>query len=256
MATSGFVHIDGVDLEYLDLDTGECTPQIVMLHEGLGSVSMWRDFPEKLMRRTGHAVFAYSRRGHGQSSPIREARTPDYMHREAIDVLPKVLTECQIDRPVLFGHSDGGSIALIYAATYPETLSAVVLEAPHVFVEELSVRSITAVRETALESDFLKRLGKYHHDPANTFWTWNDIWLAPEFREWSIVEMLPRITCPILLIQGRDDEYGTQDQLQAISGGVDAPVEIRMLDNCGHSAHRDREGTVLDAVDGFLRRYF
>jgi pimeloyl-ACP methyl ester carboxylesterase len=224
-------------------------PSIVLLHEGLGSVAMWRDFPERLGARSGCGVFAYSRAGHGRSAPAPLPRDPDYLEREATDILPDVLTTAAIDRPVLFGHSDGGSIALAFAAAFPETVRGLILEAPHVFVEDLSVASIAAARETY--PSFRERLARYHDDVDATFRGWNDIWLDPRFRSWSIVDRLDRITVPVLTIQGANDEYGTLAQLDAIETHVPGARRL-VIAGSGHSPHRDAEDTVLDAAAAFI----
>lgn len=224
-------------------------PTIVFLHEGLGSVSLWRGFPGALGVRTGCGIFAYSRAGHGRSGAAALPREPDYLEREATDVLPDVLVAAGIENPVLFGHSDGGSIALAFAATYPHATRGLILEAPHVFVEELSVRSIAAARETY--PSIRDRLGRHHDDVDATFRGWNDIWLDPRFRHWSIVTWLERIRVPVLTIQGCDDEYGTLAQLDAIEAGVPHARRL-VLANCGHSPHRDAEETVLAAAAAFI----
>ena len=224
-------------------------PSIVLLHEGLGSVAMWKSFPAALAERTGCCVFAYSRAGHGRSAPAALPREPDYLEREAIEVLPDVLAAAGIERPILFGHSDGGSIALAFAATYPEALSGLILEAPHVFVEDLSVESIAATRTTF--PTFRERLARYHDDVDATFRGWNDIWLDPRFRGWSIVDWLARIRVPVLAIQGRDDEYGTLAQLDAIEANIPGARRL-VIDRCGHSPHRDAEAAVLAAAAAFV----
>src|SRR5262249_53625904 len=199
-------------LEYELIEVASAdAPTLVMLHEGLGSLSMWRDFPRRLAERTGARILAYSRHGYGQSAGLAAPRAVSYMHAEALSVLPQLLHQLGIERPILFGHSDGGSIALIHASRYP--VAGVIALAPHVFVEELSVRSIAATK-TAFQSTHLReRLARYHADVDGAFWGWNDIWLHPDFRTWNIEAFLPDIQCPVLVIQGQDDEYGTQEQL-------------------------------------------
>jgi len=224
-------------------------PAIVLLHEGLGSVAMWRDFPARLGERTGCGIFAYSRAGHGQSAPAALPREPDYLEREATDVLPDVLAAAGIERPILFGHSDGGSIALVFAAHFPELTRGLILEAPHVFVEDLSVKSIAAARDAY--PGFRERLGRYHADVDATFRGWNDIWLDPRFRSWSIVDRLDRITVPVLTIQGANDEYGTLAQLDAIEARIPNAQRL-VIAGSGHSPHRDAEDAVLDAAANFI----
>jgi pimeloyl-ACP methyl ester carboxylesterase len=222
-----------------------------MLHEGLGSVTQWRDFPERLAAQTGRRIVAYSRAGYGASEPPRGARTTAYMHDEARDALPAVLDALAIEHPVLFGHSDGASIALLYASMYPERPRALVLEAPHVFVEELSVRSIAEMRTLYATTDLRAKLARHHADVDTVFFGWNDIWLDPAFRSWNIEAALAAIRCPVLLIQGEDDEYGTPAQLASIAARV-STTETLLLANCGHAPHRDQPAAVLAATAAFL----
>jgi pimeloyl-ACP methyl ester carboxylesterase len=224
-----------------------------MLHEGLGSVSLWKDFPERLAHATDCAVFVYSRRGYGGSDPLAAKREPRYMHHEAETVLPAVLEAAGIHQPILFGHSDGGSIALLYAAKYPHGTRGLVLEAPHVFVEPLTIESIAAAKTVYSTTDLGAKLGRHHHDPDHTFWGWNDIWLDERFLHWNIEERLSSITCPLLLIQGRDDEYGTPRQLDSIARHTGL-AEILLLDRCRHSPHRDQPDAVLQSTQQFLQR--
>jgi pimeloyl-ACP methyl ester carboxylesterase len=223
----------------------------VLLHEGLGSIELWRDFPAQLAAATGREVVAYSRYGHGRSEQLREARAVGYMHDEARIVLPELLRALDLDAPVLFGHSDGASIALIYAATFPAGTSALILEAPHVFVEPLTIRSIEQARDAAAKTDLLPKLARYHADAAATFRGWNDIWLDPEFVHWDITALLPSIAVPVLLLQGRDDEYGTDAQLTAIAAAVPHTSTV-LLAECGHSPHRAQTALVLDRTREFL----
>jgi pimeloyl-ACP methyl ester carboxylesterase len=222
-----------------------------MLHEGLGSIELWRDFPERLAAATNRAVVAYSRYGHGRSEGLQAARAIGYMHDEATRVLPDLLRQLAIDSPILFGHSDGASIALIYAATFPGALTASVLEAPHVFVEPLTLRSIERARLAAATGDLLERLSRYHDDAATTFRGWNDIWLHPEFVHWNITALLADIRAPLLVLQGHDDEYGTPAQLDAIEDAVPNVTTI-LLANSGHSPHRDQPAAVLEDTRAFL----
>lgn len=232
-------------------------PLIVFLHEGLGSVSMWKDWPTRVCDEAGCRGLVYSRYGYGQSTarPLSEAWAPDFMHREAQEVLPALLevlgVDARRDKPVLFGHSDGGSIALLYAAAYPDAVAGVVAAAPHLFVEDVSVTSIAQARTAYVESDLRARLARHHRDVDSAFWGWNDIWLNPEFRAWNIEDALERIACPVLAIQGLDDEYGTLEQVRAI--GRRAPqTELLEIPDCGHSPHRDQPATVVQAVARFV----
>jgi pimeloyl-ACP methyl ester carboxylesterase len=249
--TESLLDIDGVRLEYRWSGELGARPTIVLLHEGLGSVAMWKDFPDRLAERTGARVFAYSRQGYGQSDPMPADREPDYMHREAEVVLPKVLAAAGIERPILLGHSDGASIALIHAAAHPGRVAGLVLEAPHVFVEPLTVASIAEAKTVYETTELSRRLGRYHRDAGHTFWGWNRIWLDPRFREWNIEAGLTAIDCPVLMLQGLDDEYGTRAQLDAIAARIPRSG-IRMLEQCGHSPHRDQSEAVLGAVRGFV----
>src|SRR5215469_3953104 len=217
-----FVTCRGHALEVVRISAGDAeAPELVFLHEGLGSVSHWKDFPGQVAASTGCAVTVYSRYGSGQSDLLGEARGVRYMHDEALLVLPELLTQLRIENQILVGHSDGASVALIYAGAHDRVRGLVVL-APHVFVEDLSVASIAEAKVKFDTTNLQEKLARHHRDAARTFWGWNNIWLDPEFRRWNIEEYLPRITCPILAIQGMDDQYGTMAQVEAIqrqSGG-------------------------------------
>jgi pimeloyl-ACP methyl ester carboxylesterase len=226
---------------------------LVFLHEGLGSVAMWRDFPLKAAQATGCSAVVYSRYGYGQSDVLQGPHGVDYMHREALDVLPELLAKLEVREPVLVGHSDGGSIALIHAAAH-RGVAGVVAMAPHVFVEDLSVASIAEAKTAFETTDLPQKLGRYHADAGKTFRGWNDIWLHPDFRAWNIEECLPKITCPVLAIQGFDDEYGTMAQLEAIARQAGGPVEMLRLANCRHSPHRDQPAVVIEAMSRFVDR--
>ncbi len=222
-----------------------------MLHEGLGSVALWKHFPQKLAARTHCRVLVYSRYGHGGSDKLMEKRPVEFMHHEGEVVLPELLDKFGIVRPILLGHSDGGSISLIFTGKYPERPRALILEAPHVFVEDLSVASITQAKVNYTTTDFPQKLGRYHEHGDATFWGWNDIWLDPEFRSWNIEEYLPAIRCPILCIQGEEDEYGTIAQVKAVKARVPS-TEILMLPNCKHSPHRDQPDATLERMAEFV----
>lgn len=224
---------------------------MVMLHEGLGSVALWKDFPERVAAATGCGVLVYSRYGHGKSERLAEKRPVDFMHREAKVVLPELLLQLEIERPILLGHSDGASIALVYAGTWPERVRALILEAPHVFVEDLGIRSIAAIRKLYESSDLPRKLARYHDHVDETFRGWNDVWLDPQFRDWNIEEYLGPISCPTLVIQGETDEYGTLAQVEAIQRRVPATQSL-ILPRCGHSPHRDQPSLTLDAISRFV----
>lgn len=225
----------------------------MLLHEGLGSVAMWRDFPDALAGRTGRRVFAYSRFGHGQSDPPARPRTPAFMDEEA-RLLAEILDTAGIARAVLFGHSDGGSIALLAAADLPARVHSLVLEAPHVFVEDVSLASIARMQRLYADADtaLRARLQRYHRDVDAAFRGWNDVWLDPAFRAWNIEAALPRVSCPVLAMQGELDEYGTLAQIDAIVRQASGPVTRLVLDNAGHAPHRDAQAAVLDAIETFL----
>ena len=246
-----FVNVGGADLEVARWAGArpDLLP-ILLLHEGLGSISLWRDFPAKVGEATGREVIAWSRRGHGWSAPIEDARGPDYMHREA-ELLPELFDWLGLRRAHLLGHSDGASIALIAAARTPDLVSSIILEAPHVFVEDISIDSIAEIGRTFGTSDMAVRMRRHHADPVHIFRKWNDIWLLPAFRQWNIENLLAAIEAPTLMIQGLDDEYGTMEQLDRIARAVPHAARIE-LDDCRHSPHRDREDAVLSAVRGFL----
>ena len=248
----GEVLVDGKRLETLwIMPEPSDQPTIVMLHEGLGSLALWKDFPQRLASRTGCSVLVYSRYGHGSSDKLMEKRPVEFMHHDGEVVLPELLHKLSIARPILLGHSDGGSISLIFAGKYPERPRALILEAPHVFVEDLSVASITQAKVNYQMTDFPQKLGRYHQHVDATFWGWNDIWLDPEFRSWNIEEYLPAIRCPVLCIQGEEDEYGTVAQVEAIKARVPG-TEIVMLPNCSHSPHRDQPEAVLERMAEFV----
>jgi pimeloyl-ACP methyl ester carboxylesterase len=246
------ITVDGRRLETLLIAPPGSNPAtIVLLHEGLGSIALWKDFPFRLAERTGYQVLVYSRYGHGQSTRLTEKRDVGYMHHEGEVVLPALLDQVGIERPVLLGHSDGGSIAIIFAGKYPTAAGALILEAPHLFVEDLSVKSIARAKTLYETTDLPRRLGRYHAHVDDTFWGWNCIWLDPRFRSWNIEAYLDAIRCPILVIQGDEDEYGTERQLEAIARRV-AGSQSLLLPLCGHSPHRDHPDVVLTRIERFL----
>ena len=249
------LNIGGHELETLWIP-GEKkdAPPMVFLHEGLGSVRLWRDVPQRLVEATGACALVYSRYGNGYSAVLEEPRSPEYMHDEALVVLPALLDCLEIREPVLVGHSDGASIAIIYAAEHPA--SALLLEAPHVFVEEISVRSIAAIREPYANGGLRERLGRHHADVDKTFYGWNEIWLSPAFHDWNIEEFAARVSAPMLLLQGVDDEYGTRAQLEAIRRAASCSVDELLLANCGHAPHRDRSDLAIPTMAAFIRNRF
>ena len=256
MSRQYIIEVAGREIDYRRIPE-ECTrvPTVVMLHEGLGSVSTWRDFPDALGATTGAEGIVYSRYGYGRSTVRREAFAVDYMHRAAMDELPSFLDALELEAPVLFGHSDGASIALIFAGLYPERTSGLILEAPHVFTEQVSVDSIATIQELYESSNDLRsRLARHHADPDATFYGWNSAWQLPEFMSWNIENYLPDIQCPSLLIQGEGDEYGTIEQIERIERGSGGSVEKLILDCCGHAPHRDCKDNVLMASKAFLKK--
>jgi pimeloyl-ACP methyl ester carboxylesterase len=234
-------------------DSSERDFELVMLHEGLGSAAMWKDFPDRLADATGCRVIVYSRRGYGASSSLGEERTPNYMHEEARYWLPLVLDRLDVRRPVLFGHSDGASIALIHAAEPAARVAGVVGLAPHVKVEPLTIASIAQAKIAYETTNLRGRLASYHSDVDSVFWSWNRIWLSPAFRRWNIEALLPAIRAPVLAIQGRDDEYGTLEQIESIRRAL-PETELLVLNQCRHSPHRDQPSAVLQATRHFIDR--
>jgi len=249
-----FVEVAHRRIEYERIEVAPAgRPTLVFLHEGLGSLAMWRDFPGRVAHATGCNALVYSRYGYGQSEPLHEDRTVGYMHHEALVALPELLARTGSARPILVGHSDGASIALIHAGGAQPPLAGLVLMAPHVMVEEISVTSIAAAKVAYETTDLRAKLGRYHADVDSAFWGWNGIWLDPEFRHWNIEEYLPRIVCPVLAIQGEDDEYGTMEQLRRIGQAV-TDAELVDLADCRHSPHKDQPEAVLDAITRFVDR--
>jgi pimeloyl-ACP methyl ester carboxylesterase len=248
------VEVCGRRIEVRTIEGDPRRPTLVFLHEGLGSVAMWRGFPARVAEVTGCATLVYSRYGYGSSDLLEAPFGVDYMHREAQASLPELLEKLGIERPILIGHSDGASIALIYAGTHPDGLRALVAFAPHVFVEDISVRSIDEARGAFETTEMQTKLARYHVDARRTFYGWNDIWLHPDFRRWNIEEYLPRIRCPVLALQGVNDEYGTMAQVEAVAARVAGPCDVVKLDACGHSPHRDQHDATLDAIARFVAR--
>lgn len=243
--------LPGLDAAGSDKDA----PPVVFLHEALGSIGLWRDFPALVSRATGAPAIVYSRYGLGRSEPLREPRTRDYLHAEALETLPDLLRRLEVREPILFGHSDGASIALIHAGAGREPVAGLILEAPHVFIEDITLAGIRAAGEAYADTDLRSRLARHHLDVDRTFrWGWHDIWLDPAFADWNIEDCLSGITCPVLLIQGEEDAYGTAAQLEAIAAGVSGPCETLMVRACGHTPHREARDAVLAATTDFIGR--
>jgi len=253
LSPTGFLTIGASELEYRMIGPApDSAPTIVMLHEGLGSAGLWGDFPEKLQAATGAGVFAYSRAGYGASTPVRLPRPVDYMHIEAREVLPKLLDVIGFRRGLLLGHSDGASIAAIYAGSHQDhRVEGIALIAPHFIVEDISVASIAEIK-TAYETTSLKeKLARWHKDVDNAFYGWNDAWLDPDFRSWDISEYLAYIRVPIAILQGVDDEYGTMRQIEIAQEECYCPVDVTVIPGAGHAPHREAPGAALDAIQEF-----
>ena len=249
-----FLQAGGHRIEYERITVArDDRPTLVLLHEGLGSMAMWRDFPGRLAHATGCNAVVYSRYGYGKSDPLGEDRCVRYMHDEALVALPALIDKLAIPWPILVGHSDGGSIALIHAGAGKRAVTGVVTLAAHVLVEDVSVASIAAAKTAFATTDLRARLARYHDSVDVMFRGWNDIWLDPDFRAWNIEEYLPGIACPVLAIQGEDDEYGTMEQMRRIGAKV-KDVELLALEDCRHSPHRDQPDAVLEAVTRFVDR--
>jgi pimeloyl-ACP methyl ester carboxylesterase len=251
-----FCSVGGKRIEYVRLPSShprDGAPTMVFLHEGLGSLSMWRDFPQQVADACGCEAIVYSRYGYGRSAPLEAPRNPRYMHDEALLALPEFLDKLAVDRSILFGHSDGGSISLIHAGATHSPLTGIIVMAPHVMVEDIALENI-AVAEVAWQTTNLRqRLERYHQDVESTFRGWNDIWLHPDFRAWNIEEYLPGIASPILAIQGEDDEYATMEQIDRIAR-QSKDVELVKLADCRHSPHKDQPEAVIAAVVDFVAR--
>ena len=246
-----FTEIAGRRLHYRWLSPEVAGTPLVFLHEGLGSVDLWRDFPERLVDGSRHPGLLYSRYGNGWSDPLTDPRLPDYMHDEALRTLPEIIDRVVGRPPVLVGHSDGASIALIYAGS-GHPVEGLVLLAPHVFVEPESTRQIAALGDGFAASDMPVKMRKYHAHPEATFRGWADVWLSPAFRSWNIEEYLPGIRCPVLLIQGEEDEYGTTRQLEAVESSVPTSVQRLMVAGAQHSPHLSHRDHVVAASSRFI----
>ena len=248
-----FVELSGHRIEYERIAGARAdAPPLVFLHEGLGSVAMWREFPAKLAAATGCPAIVYSRRGYGRSDPAARPLGARYMHDEALHVLPALRRALDLAPPILVGHSDGASIAVIHAGDGRFPVRALILEAPHLFIEEISLASIAEARKAYETADLKARLARYHNDVEGAFRGWNDAWLSPEFRQWNIEEYAAGITCPVLAIQGEDDPYGTLAQIEAVARDVKGRYETLVLPRCGHTPHREQEQTTLTAMAQFV----
>jgi pimeloyl-ACP methyl ester carboxylesterase len=248
-----FADVAGRNIEYRVIPGDPLRPTLVFLHEGLGSAGLWRDFPDKVARALGRRALVYSRFGYGQSDGLSGPRTSQFMHEEALEFLPALLDQLGIARPLLIGHSDGASIALIHAGASGRAVAGLALLAPHVFVEPICVESIARIRESYRTTDLRTRLARHHAHVDDAFLGWADTWLRPEFLAWSIDDVVARVTQPMLLIQGRDDEYGTLAQLDRIEARAQGPTSRLVLADCGHAPQRDQETAVLEAIVAFAK---
>ena len=255
LAPSGFLRIGASDLEYRMIGPApSAAPTIVMLHEGLGSLGLWGDFPEKLEAATGAGVFVYSRAGYGASSPVKLPRPLDYMHIEALDVLPKLLDAIGFRRGLLVGHSDGASIAAIYAGSHQDhRVQGVAMIAPHFIVEDISVSSIAEIKKAYETTELKSKLARWHKDVDNAFYGWNGAWLDPKFRDWDISEYLAYIRVPVAVVQGADDRYGTIRQIEIAEQECYCPVDVSIITGAGHSPHREAPEATLNAIAEFAR---
>ncbi len=253
---TGFLAIGGCDLEYRMIGPPPAdAPTIVMLHEGLGSAGLWGDFPDRLQAATSTGVFAYSRAGYGASTPAKLPRPLDYMHVEALDVLPKLLDRIGFRRGLLLGHSDGASIAAIYAGGAPDhRVRGVALIAPHFVVEDISVTSIAEIKQAYETTNLRTKLARWHKDVDNAFYGWNGAWLDPGFRSWDISDYLAYIRVPVAILQGADDQYGTIRQIEIAREECYCPVDVTMLAGAGHSPHREAPEATLHAISEFADR--
>ena len=256
--TVDFLDIDGARLEYQWIGPGPTkeAPTLVFLHEGLGCVGLWKGFPERLAARTGLGALVYSRLGYGRSDPVKKPLSPGYHLTEASAVLPRVLDEAGVTRAILIGHSDGGTIAIVHLGCgRGGRIDGVIVMATHVFNEDITIEGIRAAQVDYETTDIREKLARYHGENVDwAFWSWNQVWLSPEFRDWNVENCLPGITVPILVIQGEDDHYGSVAQVTAIARQVSGPAETLMVPDCGHSPHLEKPEEVLDAMANFIAR--
>lgn len=249
------IEIDGIKLKVykIEIEPRKDRATIVFLHDSLGCISLWRDFPETLAKITECDVLVYDRQGYGESAPFSFLkRSKNYLHIEA-EILIKILDSLNISKPILFGHSDGASIALIAAAKYPDRIKGVISEGAHVFIEDISLAGIREAANTCLENDLIKRLAKYHGENAqNVFDIWINTWLNPEFHDWNIEELLPYIVCPTLVIQGENDEFGSDKQVDTIANLINGRAIKFIVPDTGHTAHKEASELVLAEAAKFI----
>ncbi len=253
--TEDFLTIHGQKIYVKKIADEKCLRSkfLVLLHEGLGCVELWRDFPEKLAHATGLSVLLYDRFGHGKSDAILKPRTAQYLHEEAFDILPKVLDAYGIEQPIFVGHSDGGSIALLYGSMFADKTEAIITEAAHTYVDQLTLAGIQEAVVAYQKTRLKQRLSRYHGNKTDElFHAWCDTWLAKDFLDWNIVNSLSEITCPVLAIQGENDQYGEQEQAFKIVRNVSGDSKSMLIPSCYHSPHFETETTVLDAIQSFI----
>lgn len=253
---TGPIEVDGCKLEYRCFGPAPGkAPTVVLLHEGLGSADLWREFPQKLAAASGWGVLVYSRAGHGQSDLTALPRPLDFMSREATQVLPKFLNAAGFESGVLLGHSDGATIAAIYAGSIEDfRVRGLILMAPHFFTEQSGLDEISRARLSYDDGDLSTRMAQHHRDPDNTFNGWCDTWLDPGFKDWNVAEVIDYLRIPVLAIQGRDDQYGTLAQIKEIEDRIYSPVDVEVFDACRHSPHLDQPQKTLDVVVEYLER--
>ena len=256
LSDSGFFALDSQRLEYRMIGPRpDEAPTLVLMHEGLGCVGLWGDYPDQLQQATGCGVFVYSRAGYGKSSPVTLPRPLSYMHDEAREVLPRLLDAIGFQRGLLVGHSDGASIVAIYAGTHQDhRVGGLVLIAPHFFTEDAGIASIEEARKSYATSDLRQRLSRWHADVDNAFQGWNGAWLDPDFRQWDITEQLAYIRVPMLIVQGENDQYGTVKQIEVAQQECYCPVEVALLPGARHSPQRDAPEPTLKAIAEFVGR--
>ncbi len=248
--------VDGVTLEYACFGpTPDQAPTIVMLHEGLGCLALWRGFPQQVAEATGMGVFVYSRQGYGQSDPVELPRSIDFMTREAMDVLPQILDQMGFQRGILFGHSDGATISAIYAGSVQDhRVRGLILMAPHFFTEPGGLAEIARSTEMFETGGLREKMQKYHRDADGAFYGWNRAWLDPQFESWDVAEVIDYLRIPTLAIQGREDQFGTLAQIQEIDDRSYSPVDIEILDDCKHAPHQEQPEQTLAAISDFANR--
>jgi pimeloyl-ACP methyl ester carboxylesterase len=256
LSDQGFLDLGDMRLEYRMIGPRpDAAPTLVLLHEGLGSVAVWNSFPEQLAEATGSGVFAYSRAGYGRSSPSQLPRRVSFMHEEAVEVLPRVLAAAGFRRGLLVGHSDGASIAAIYAGSVQDhRVRGLALMAPHFFTEDMGIAEIARARVAFENGSLREKLARLHDDPDNAFYNWNGPWLDPEFRKWDLTDALGHIRVPVLIVQGENDQYGTVRQIETAQQECYCPVEVALLPDTRHAPYREAPEATLAAIAAFANR--